>query len=114
MNAFDENTGGFSLSGGAVKIPKAGTYLISGVISGNSNTTSGYVQIRNTNGTIYESVLNRPSAARYTSISIPATICKTTANNQVVGLYNLDQAYNMNAGIDNNFRASTMTVVRLA
>ena len=112
LKNLENNTGGFTLVGGAIVFPETGVYLISGVISGSSVDKSGYVQIRNTNGTIYESVLNRPSSARYTSVSLPATLCSVTAG-QIVGLYNRDSQYNMNAGIDNDYRATTMSVVKV-
>ena len=106
------NVGGFEIGGGVVTIPQSGKYTVSGVVSGSSNGTSGYVQIRTVGGAIYESVLNRPSASRYTSVSIPATICEFNAGDRV-GLYNLDNTYLQDAGIDQGYMATQMNIVRI-
>lgn len=111
LDQLKYNIGGFSISGGVVTIPKTGKYLVSGWVSGMSGgVISGFVQLRTTGGKIFGSALNRPSTDIYCSIMIPATICDLSQGDRI-GIYNLDQSFQQNAGIDTGFFGTQLNII---
>lgn len=112
FNTAQINVGGFSISSGRVVIPASGTYAISAIVSGDSNGTSGYAQLKTSSGGVFASVINRPQSRQFTSLVIPCTLCELNQND-VVGVYNQDEPYIQGSGMGSGNFANIISIRRV-